>query len=208
MQRRTLYLASESPRRLALLRECGFAPTVIPTGVDDGPLQSGDVHPAAWTSSLAYLKAKAGYDALMTSDPARAESGIVLGADTVVVKGAHLIGKPTDREHAEAILRQLEAGSHQVVTGVAILVDGQRQLIVDSSEVEVGTLGDDRIREYLETDQWIGKAGAYNLAERVESGWPITYHGDPTTVMGLPMMRLTPLLRSLLHTESPQTCGS
>lgn len=185
-----LVLASASPRRRSLLGEAGFAPRVISTGVDDGVLAPGPVSPAAWTAALAYLKAAAGRAALPPGDRAT-----VLGADTIVVKDGAIIGQPSDRAHAEAIIRALRGGSHTVMTGVALLGDGDRCIFVDASAVTVGHIADEEIERYLDSGGWRGKAGAYNLAERLDAGWPITYSGDPATVMGLPMRRLGPLLR-------------
>ena len=82
-----------------------------------------------------------------------------------------------------------------MVTGVALLWvtpegDRRREILVDLARVTVGAIGPERIRAYIRSGQWRGKAGAYNLGERIEAGWPISYVGDPTTVMGLPMRAL------------------
>jgi septum formation protein len=63
--------------------------------------------------------------------------------------------------------------------------------------VTVGPIPETEITAYLDSGQWRGKAGAYNLAERLQAGWPISVEGDPGTVMGLPMVRLAERLRAI-----------
>lgn len=183
-----LHLASQSARRRELLTRHGIAHHAAHPGIDDGLLHSGNVSPEHWVASLAYLKAAAG----LASSPLLP----VLGADTVCVKNGQVIGQPSDAEDARRILRLLEGGSHLVITGVALVWPGssRREIFTDRAEVHVGEIGTDRIESYIATGQWRGKAGAYNLAERLEAGWPIRCDGDPSTVMGLPMRALLPRL--------------
>jgi len=216
MHRRTLYLASASPRRKLLLEDAGFAPVTIDSGVDDGQLRPGGSDADDWTTALAYLKASAGRRHLLR-ERAHDASGLVLGADTVVVKDGAVIGQPRDEADARRIIRLLEDGEHLVVSGVALLVcengagpngsgprsgvgpAGQdRVLFSDVARVRVGRIGNDRIDVYLSGGGWRGKAGAYNLSERIADGWPIECEGDPATVMGLPMRRLTAPLGEFL----------
>jgi septum formation protein len=144
-------------------------------------LKPGAVTAPQWVAALAYLKAAAGI--------AHTEGSTVLGADTAIIKDDDLIGTPRDRAEAHRILRALSDGSHDVVTGVALIdpASGRRTFFVDRATVRVGHLSDCMIAAYLATDAWRGKAGGYNLRERLADGWPLTYSGDPTTVMGLPM---------------------
>ncbi len=204
----TLYLASASPRRKLLLEEHGFRPVVIRSGVDDADLRPGDAGPDEWTTALAYLKAAAGRRCL-AREAGLPPDGLVLGADTVVVKNGTVIGQPRNRDDARRIIEMLEDGEHRVVTGVALLAPGfprhaggagreARLLLSDVAHVRVGTIGRRRIDDYLETGDWRGKAGAYNLSERIADGWSIECRGDPATVMGLPMRRLSPHLRGLM----------
>jgi len=200
MPTQTLYLASASARRKLLLEQGGFAPVVVSSGVDDAELRHNGDNPESWTTALAYLKASAALRRLRANGPVE---GIVLGADTVVVKGGEIIGQPRDEADARRIIELLEDGEHRVVSGVAILIPGRngrarRRLMSDGAGVRVGRIGPDRIRAYLDSQDWRGKAGAYNLSERIEDGWPVSCEGDPASVMGLPMRRLAPMLRELL----------
>ena len=200
-QPKRLILASKSPRRRQLLEQAGFGFEACPAPIDDAHLSPGMVDPAHWVAALAHLKA----DTVQRSEANYSdESVIVLGSDTVVVKDADIIGQPRDEADARRIIERLESGSHRVMSGVALLVGAERSLFVDVATVRVRAVGPARIERYLETGDWRGKAGAYNLYERIEDGWPIEYEGDPTCVMGLPMVRLTPLLRSLLEPGTDQ----
>ncbi len=192
-QRRPLILASRSPRRLLLLREAGFAVEVRPSGIDEAALMPGAATSIDdLTCMLARHKARAvaaGADA----------SAVVLAADTLVEADGSVIGQPADRSDAERIIRALADRRHRVVTGVAIVDagSGAETVFADSSEVDVGRIPEDSLRVYLDSGQWRGKAGAYNLSERLVAGWPIRFEGDPTSIMGLPMRRLAPILRAL-----------
>lgn len=194
-----LYLASASPRRRLLLAEAGFDPTLAPPGVDDAELTPGRIEPVQWPAALAYLKACAGWRRLTGGG---VDPGVVIGADTIVVEDGQIIGQPRDADHARAIIRRLEGAGHAVITGVALLKTDARPrewrvVFADEAHVSVGDVGAERIDDYVASGEWAGKAGAYNLVERVEAGWPITYEGDPGTIMGLPMRMLEPMLEAL-----------
>ncbi|MGQ0629019.1 MAG: Maf family protein [Phycisphaerales bacterium] len=191
-----LFLASQSPRRRELLHAAGVVFTCTLPGFEDDHLRRGRVGPAEWVAALAALKARSAMATLRRSG----EAGVlaVLGADTVVAKGPRLIGKAASAESAREIIEALRAGTHEVITGYALVSDSAgftRTIDADRTTVRVGAITDRMIDEYIAGGGWTGKAGAYNLAERQSAGWPITCEGDPTTVMGLPMARVEPMLR-------------
>lgn len=193
-----LALASTSPRRRQLLSEAGFVFTAISPGVDDAQLGApgAGTTPEQWVASLSYLKARAGAD--------RLGSGfLVIGADTVVVKGDDVIGQPRDAGDARRIIQRLQNGQHRVITGVTLLDASGRTTFVDEAVVRVGDIGEGRLESYVASGGWRGKAGAYNLSERIADGWPISFDGDPGTVMGLPMRRLAPILSARLSIGAP-----
>ncbi len=192
-----LFLASTSPRRKLLLRQAGIAFECADPAIDDGVLVPGEVTPQQWVASLAFLKASAGIESLPACDPD--EHWFVLGADTLVVQGDALIGQPRDADHAREIIEVLANSTHEVHTGVAIIDPrkGDRHMFVDSATVTVGDIPGREINAYVNSGNWRGKAGAYNLHERLDAGWPISYEGDATTIVGLPMLRLIPLLTRL-----------
>jgi septum formation protein len=191
-----LVLASRSPRRRLLLRQHGFEHEAVHPGIDDGALEPGAVSPREWVAASAYLKARAGAELLEGEEPRT-----VLGADTVCVQDGAVIGQPRDEADARRMLGVFENREHEVITGVALLDwrrgERRRHLLVDRARVRVGAIGRDRTEVYLASGEWRGKAGAYNLSERLEAGWPITFEGDPGTIMGLPMSALEPVLRRL-----------
>lgn len=187
-------LASRSPRRRELLGRAGVEHEAIETGVDDGVLERGGVSPEVWVAALAYLKAMAGLSAASAGS-------LVLGADTVCEVDGRLLGQPADEAEALAMLRAMSDREHGVLTGVALVWDEggatRRDVFVDRARVRVGALSEASLAEYVASGLWRGKAGAYNLSERLEAGWPIEYAGDAGTIMGLPMERLAARLRGL-----------
>ncbi len=203
-----LLLASRSPRRLSLLREAGFEVRTIPSGIDDLTLAPGRVTVAQWTVALAHLKARAARRCLSVREGikarAQADSGareisnapgeaIIIGADTLVEVDGRIISQPLDAADARRIILELSERKHEVLTGVSLIHQPSMRevLFVDAARVSVGRIPNREIESYVASGQWRGKAGAYNLVERLEAGWPIEYEGDPATIMGLPMRRLT-----------------
>lgn len=205
-----ILLASRSPRRREMLTRAGIAHVARHPGIDDTLMVPGEARRLAgagrdevaapgtaldaeqWVAALAYLKADAALRCAVFTPDELARASWVLGADTAVVKGNDLIGTPLDAADAERIIRALSGGEHAVVTGMALVRPDRshRLLITDRAHVRVGALSDAQIRDYIASGLWQGKAGAYNLAERLAAGWPIHYTGDPDTVMGLAMIKL------------------
>jgi septum formation protein len=223
-RRPRLVLASRSPRRTSLLDAAGLEHTAEHPGFDDAMLRAGSVSPEQWVSSLAYLKAWAKAQELSAHLRAQAACDgsfanpplpvVVIGADTTCVvrearsgMGSRMVGTPASAAEARAMIRDFMGTSHAVLTGVAIVEIGEqgdarrRHVFSDRAIVTMGTISDDELEAYIASNQWAGKAGAYNLEDRMAAGWPLTCEGDPTTVMGLPMARLAPMLEAML--ESP-----
>lgn len=211
VRRPRLVLASRSPRRTSLLTSAGFEHTAEHPGFDDAPLRPGNVSPSEWVSSLAYLKAWAKLLELLSRDRAvgaavNAEPLWVIGADTTCVVDGLMVGTPTSAADARTMITGFMGKTHVVLTGVAIVdvpadrrLAPSRRVFTDEARVTMGWLSDTDIESYIASGLWQGKAGAYNLEDRLAARWPLTYEGDPTTVMGLPMARLTPILESMLE---------
>jgi septum formation protein len=198
-----VHLASRSPRRRELLREFGVVHSAEHPGIEDSTLEPGAVSPEQWVAALAYLKASAGLEDLERRG--EAPPPLVMGADTACVKDGKLFGTPATRDEARVMLRSLREGEHDVVTGVALLDPRRRRrtMLVDRAKVRLGALSDDAIDRYVDSDAWQGKAGGYNLRERLDAGWPLTFQGDHTTIMGLPMRKLARVLVKL-ETDQPR----
>lgn len=185
-----LLLASGSPRRRELLTALGADFTIVPSNIDDGDLTPPPgATAAAWTIAMAYLKARAAVDALEPN-----QNGVVMGADTACELDGRIIGKPDCQNQARQTLRSMVGQTQRVVTGIALLDPSRPQtrrlLVADTALVTFGAIYEDAIDRYLIADAWRGKAGGYNLTERLADGWPITVQGDPDTVVGLPTGKL------------------
>ena len=191
---RPIVLASRSPRRLELLKEAGWSVSVEVPEVDDGLLDCGSSVPADWVAALAWLKAR-GTVSLLERRNEHMECTI-LGADTICVLDDRIIGQPSDRDHARSMLESFVGITHEVLTGVCLIdwPEQTRRILVDVSRVSWGDVDPASIDSYLDGEAWRGKAGAYNLADRIADGWPIRCAGDQTTVMGLPMRLLNEVL--------------
>ena len=196
----SLVLASTSARRRALLAEAGFDAVSISPLVDDGGLAVRADHAAEDCCALAWFKG-----AQITNDLARLKSQapdarIILSADTVCVLKGNVMGKPRDIEHARSMLEAARSQSQLVVTGVCIIgiAEKSRAMLADSAEVRFGAISDLQMNDHLERGGWIGRAGGYNLEELVVAGWPVQWSGDQSTVTGLPMKMLTPILTRML----------
>lgn len=186
-----IVLASSSPRRREMLTDAGIEHRVHPATVDDGELVPGEFTSAdEWVVALAYLKALSSSRTITDHD--QDTPVVIIGADTVCVQDGQIIGQPDDRDHAKAIINRMSGSTHEVLTGVAILEPNgtRRDLFVDRSVVSVGIIPDDEIEAYLDSQLWKGKAGAYNITERLAAGWPIEFSGDESSIVGLPLTRV------------------
>jgi len=193
---RRVILGSASPRRRRLLAEAGWTVDQRPPAIDDGELRIEAGTPEATVAALAWFKAAQ----LGSPD---GDAVVSIAADTICAVGDRLLGKPVDRRDAADMLARLAPGRHRTLTGVCVLGrDGSRRLFVDSATVAMDAIDPAVIEAYLDSEAWRGKAGGYNLADRVAAGWPVHCTGDPTTVMGLPMRRLGPMLDELAAAEA------
>lgn len=183
---RPLVLASQSPRRVELMREAGYGFEVVVPQVEEA--HDAALTPQALTVENARRKAVA-------ASQMRPEA-LCIGADTLVYLDGEPLGKPADHAEALAMLRRLSGRTHEVCTGVYLAWDGGRQgrgLHV-ISEVIFKPLTDELILAYHERVNPLDKAGAYGIQEHgdmIISG----HAGSWTNVMGLPMERLGEELR-------------
>jgi septum formation protein len=187
---RRLILASQSPRRRELLQVLGWPFDVIPSGVDESTVPAG-LAPAALARWLAEQKA---------DDVAHRHPGaFVIGADTIVVLGDEVMGKPVDPEDAARMLRALSGATHRVITGIAVRREGPEPLqLSDAVETEVTfrPLTDHEIEAYVRTGEPMDKAGAYAI-QGCGALLAAGIRGDYPNIVGLPVARLAELLRSV-----------
>jgi MAF protein len=184
-----LVLASNSPRRRELLALGGWLFHARPAGVDES-LRTGET-PAAYVLRLAESKAYTG------AGSARAEQ-VILAADTAVVSGQAILGKPKDQADAVAMLRYLRGHSHQVLTGLAVLRMNDWTLVTDLcvTDVPMRDYRDDEIDAYVASGDPFDKAGGYAIQH--PGFHPVEgLRGCYASVMGLPLCHLTRSLRKI-----------
>ena len=183
-----IILASSSPRRAALLKKIGMACDIIPPDVDESQVSFSD-DPAGATERLALDKAQT------VARQIDAPGAIVIGADTIVVLGDRVLGKPHDAADARTMLQALNGRAHQVITGFALVETGTNRFITghEQTTVSMRALTEEEIDAYLATGEPLDKAGSYGaqgyggcLIERVE--------GCFYNVVGLPLARLVTTL--------------
>ena len=171
-------LASASPQRLALLRSAGFTVRVVPSGADE--TVAAHVPPERAVVELARRKARA----VLARVP---EAGWLIAADTAVLIGADLIGKPADRDSARATLRRLAGAVHHVLTGVALATPERvLEVALARTAVTFAPLSAAQMDWYLDTGEWRGAAGGYRIQGRAAL---LATHldGSYSNVVGLPL---------------------
>lgn len=181
----SIILASTSPRRRELLALLGIAFEVVPPMIDEIP--SPGLSPREQVKQFSLDKAR--------SIARRHPDDLVLGSDTVIEIDGTLVGKPQDLDDAETMLRQLRGRSHQVHTGIALIHEAAYVTVVrvETALVRMTAFTDRELSRYLETEESLGKAGAYSIQgegarfiEKIE--------GDYPTIVGLPLRQTVALL--------------
>lgn len=192
-----IYLASQSPRRRELLKQIGVAFDVLALRAVSGRMDVVEVPRADETAldfvqRMAAEKAACGWRAVDARHLLRFP---VLGADTVVELDGAILGKPAGRAEAEAMLVRLSGRRHQVHTAVAVQHDGRQELRLSSSQVSFAALDAATIARYLETGEYLGKAGAYAIQGRA-GAFVEHIDGSYSGIVGLPLYDTAVLLRA------------
>lgn len=178
----TLLLASQSPRRRALLKELGFPVEIIrPPDVDE--VFPDNLKGSEIPLYLAELKAKA------YSEPIP-DNCMLVTADTIVWINNKVIGKPIDREDAIGMLQMLSARKHHVYTGVCLKYKGVCHLFYDETSVYFRALSNEEIIRYVDDYKPFDKAGAYGVQEWIGFIGVERIEGSYFNVMGLPTHRI------------------
>jgi septum formation protein len=192
-----IYLASQSPRRRELLKQLGVAFDVLPLRAVAGRMDVVEIPRAEETAPdfaqrMAIEKAACGWRAVDARHVLRFP---VLGADTVVELDGTILGKPADRSEAEAMLTRLSGRLHLVHTAVAVKQEGRVEQCLSTSVIRFAELSPLTITRYLETGEYIGKAGAYGIQGRA-GAFVEHLDGSYSGVMGLPLYGTAVLLRA------------
>lgn len=185
-----IVLASASPRRRELLRQIGLEFEVKPSTVAEVITKQ---LPGEIVEELSRQKA----EDVALSVP----EGIVIGADTIVWKDGHIMGKPVSREHAREMLRELQGSTHSVFTGVTVLVRDASGTVGHTFSVEtkvhVCPMTEQETEKYLDTGEPMDKAGAYGI-QGAFAAWVDSIEGDYNCVVGLPVCALYQVLKQYL----------
>ena len=183
-----LLLASTSPRRRELLAQLGLPFRVIPSNAPEEPLPGES--PAEMTQRLSQDKARAVAAGLTT--------GYVIGADSTVVLDGQAMGKPADAADARQMLRALRGRRHQVTTGLTVIDAATGRSLTDglTGEVQMRDFSDAEMETSIASGMPMDKAGAYAIQDK-EFCPAQLLAGCYTNVVGLPLCRLTAILREL-----------
>lgn len=187
-----IILASQSPRRKLLLEwaEVPFNVIVKPTDesypqglkIEDVPVHIARNKALAVQTDPIYLN----YEQVST----------ILAADTIVVLGEMIIGKPENREHAIQILTQLSGKEHRVITGVVIRKGDREFSFAETTQVKFHPISQEQIEFYVDKYQPYDKAGAYAIQEWIGVVGIETIKGDFYNVMGLPVSKVVQYLQN------------
>jgi septum formation protein len=180
-----LVLASRSPRRAKLLAAAGFEFTVRAADIDETP-RKGEA-PRDYVLRVAEDKARA---AQSDGDE------IVLAADTTVVLGSEIMGKPTDAVDAARMLRALAGERHEVITAICIKRGDRLTSDIASTAVWFAPLSDSEIADYVASGEPMDKAGAYGI-QGLASKFIERIDGSYTNVVGLPVALTYGILRAI-----------
>ncbi|WP_366924081.1 Maf family protein [Metallumcola ferriviriculae] len=183
-----LILASQSPRRKQLLEQLGLSFIISTSGVEE--MMAAGRDPEQLVKELALAKAK--------DVAAKFSSGVVIGADTLVVLGDEPLGKPSTQYEAREMLQRLSGRMHRVVTGVAVVAVPAQRMMTEcvTTKVKFRELSSRNIEAYLATGEYIDKAGSYAIqgigALLVEG-----IDGCYFNVVGLPLVKLAEMLQKV-----------
>lgn len=184
-----IYLASRSARRRQLLALASIGFEVLDIEVDESPL-SGEA-PPAYVERLAGAKAAAGWQLVLSE---RLERRPVLAADTTVVVEGRILGKPDGEEGARDMLRVLAGRRHEVLTAVAVLLDGHLERACSRGIVQFGDVTAAEIEDYVASGEPMDKAGAYAIQGAAQR-FIERSEGSFSGIMGLPLYETVQLLR-------------
>ncbi len=186
-----LVLASESPRRLALLEQIGIEPTALrPASIDETP-KKGE-RPRSLAQRLARLKALASHERIQ--DEPQLQNAFVLSADTVVAVGRLSIGKPEYLDEAAKALATLSGRTHKVYTAICLVTpEGRVRMRTVETRVRMKRLNRQEIESYLACGEWRGKAGGYAI-QGIAGAFIQKIVGSYSNVVGLPLIEVVNLL--------------
>ena len=186
-----IILASQSPRRVTLLKQMGYDCLAMPANIDETALDGES--PSDYVQRLAKQKALAVVNHL---DKKYADMP-VLGADTTVALGMEILGKPENDADAFNMLKKLSGSTHQVHTAVALAFGGKLDVALNSTSVTMMALSDAMISAYINSGEHKDKAGSYAI-QGLAGSWIVHIAGSYSGVMGLPVHETALLLDKII----------
>ena len=194
-----IILASSSPRRIEMMKKNGYEPEIIPADVDETILIDMSCEAAAMAMALkkaVYIADDLSCTSHDDNEKPDDHSAIIIAADTIVVYGDEIMGKPVDRNDALRMLSRLRNNHHEVMTGVAI-IDTEKNLkhcFCDITSVYFKDYTDEELLEYINTDEPYDKAGGYAI-QGTFGKYIDRFDGDYDNVVGFPWYRVEPYLQ-------------
>lgn len=185
-----IVLASQSPRRHQLMADSGYEfEVLLPSDNAECGICSKESTPEL-VARLAFQKA---------ADVAGRVEGpaVIVACDTVADIMGRVLGKPEDRDHADEMLRMLSGREHSVYSGLCVLPvpGGEPRIRVDKSVLKMNDLTESEIESYLDSEDWLGKSGAFGYQDG--HPWLQLISGTADTVVGLPMDTLSNVLTEI-----------
>jgi MAF protein len=181
-----LVLASKSPRRRELLMNAGYSIRISPSDANE---EVSEIYPEEKVLAIAKKKGIDVYEKYKNDDQA-----VVLSADTIVVINDEVLGKPKDKAEAREMITKLQGNSHYVFTAVYIKSQEYEDCFVEKTEVNVSSMTNEEIEQYIETKEPYDKAGGYGI-QGIFSQYISSINGDYYNVMGLPINKVKQILK-------------
>ena len=177
-----IYLASKSPRRKKLLQQLNLKFHILSVEIDEKRIKNE--LPFKMVKRLALLK--------LNSAKKLIKEGIIITADTIVVLGNEILGKPKNKTVAKQMLKKLSGNTHTVYTGFAVYNSVTDKIILDYEKTQVTfrKLNSDEIERYIKTGSPMDKAGAYGIQDDFGAVFVKKINGDYYNVVGLPIAKL------------------
>jgi len=193
MPKKRLILASNSPRRIVLLKSLGYHFDIVPHDIEECIL--GNVLPMELVQNLAFLKA--------TDVARRVSNAIIISADTVIVHKKSILGKPKDVSDAKRILSILSDSEHDIISGVCVMEMPSRKkmLRIERTHIKMKSIEDEEIDRYILTGEPMDKAGAYAIQGEGRK-YIEKIDGSYSNAVGLPLELLQEMLNHFMNDEN------
>jgi septum formation protein len=190
---RKIILASKSVDRTELLNRSGIPVEVLVSDIDEDKFKKRISDPILLVKELAKAKLLYVKDELIKKN----SQALIIAADTVVELNGVIIGKAENPEEACKIIKNLMGKAHNLITGIAISDTDDPKIIIDHdiTTVEFLTLSDAEIENYVKTNEWKGRAGAYSINDKA-SLFISKISGSSSNVTGLPMHKIYEIIKT------------